>query len=151
MQKRAGNRSRSVRNCPEKSAPRKPLIVKAGNVPVKIYRSDSRGYDTFTVAYYSGSVRKRESFASVVNARERANEIARAIINDRLAVLELTSADREGYLAAVNLLRPLAVPLHSAIEEYVAARSLLSGAPLLTAVQEHVGRRRNVIDKRVRE
>ena len=135
VQKHAGKSIAAVRNCPEKSAASvtallrpsrskppappassgrtrssKPLVVKAGNVPVRIYRSESRGYETFTVAYYSGGTRRRESFASVVNARERANEIARAIINDRLAVLELTSADREGYLGAINMLRPFGVP-----------------------------------------
>lgn len=163
LQKHAGKRNRSVRNCPEKqtadaadaigeSAGRRwPLIIKAGNVPVKIYRSKTHGYDLFTVAYYSGGGRKRESFGNLTVAKDRANEIARAIINDRLAVLELTSGNRDAYLGAINLLRPLGVPLHSAIEEYVAARSLLKDGPLLPAVQEHVGRRHNVIDKRVRE
>ena len=151
MQKHAGNRNSTVRNCLEKSAARGPLVVKVGNVRIKIYRTRSRGYNLFTVAHYSGGRRKRKSFASLAIAKEHANEIAQAIINDRLAVLELTSADRDGYVGAIDLLRPLGIPLRSAVEEYVAARSLLNGEPLLSAVEEHIGRRRKVIDKRVRE
>ena len=41
--------------------------------------------------------------------------------------------------------------MHSAIEEYVAVRAHLNGGPLLSAVKQHVARRRNVIDKRVPE
>jgi integrase len=96
-------------------------------------------------------LRKRESFSDLSRARERANEIARAIINDRLAVIELSSGDRDGYVRAIGLLRPLGIPLHSAIQEYVAARSLLNGQVLLPTLQEYIGRRRNIIDKPVRE
>ena len=159
MRRNATKCSRSVRNCPENGhggpqpgrAWKSPITVKAGNGSVKIYRAESRGYETFTVAYYLGGARKRESFSDIVKAKDRANEVARAIINDRLAVLELTNADRDGYLGSVNLLRPLGVPLYSAIEEYVAARLLLNGTPLLAAVQQFVGRQRNIIEKTVRE
>jgi len=48
-------------------------------------------------------------------------------------------------------LQPLRIPLHSAIEEYVAARAHLNGEPLLSAVKHHAARRRDVIDKRVPE
>lgn len=150
MHRDAGNITAAVRNCPEKRA-KFPIIVKAGNVPVKIYRSITHGYDLFTIAYYSGGRRKRESFGNLTVAKDRAAEVARAIINDRLAVLQLSNADRDSYLSAINSLRPLGVPLHSAIEEYIAARNLLNGEPLLRAVEDHLGRRRNVIDKTVRE
>jgi integrase len=156
MQKQAGKRRPTVSNCRQK-----PIVIKAGNVPVKIYRGKPRVYETrsgkirrhelFTLVYYSRGARCREAFGNEERARERANEIARAIINDRLALLELTNTDRESYLRAVNLLRPLGVPLHSAIEEYVAARSILNGAALLPALQEHAAARRNIVEKRVLE
>jgi integrase len=130
---------------------RKPISVKAGNVEVKIYQGKSRGYDLFTVVHYVGGARKRETFGNLANAKERAREVARAIINGRTAVLELTNTDREGYVAALERLRPLGVPLHSAVEEYVAARSHLNGESLLSVVKAHAGRRRDVTDKRVRE
>jgi hypothetical protein len=59
------------------------------------------------------------------------------MLNGRLAVMELTSADREAYVSALELLKPLGIPLHSAIEEYVAAMSHLDGESLLSAVKEH--------------
>src|SRR6266700_2759642 len=135
----------------EAGARRKPISVKAGNVEVKIYQGKSRGYDLFTVVHYVGGARKRETFGNLADAKERAREVARAIINGRTAVLELTNADREGYVAALERLRPLGVPLHSAVEEYVAARSHLNGESLLSVAKAHAGRRRDVPDKRVRE
>jgi integrase len=135
----------------EKSDHRKPIIVKVGNAVVKIYQGKSRGYNLFTVVHYAGGHRKRETFAKLEDAKRRAGQVARAMLNGRLAVLELTSADREGYISAVQLLKPLGIPLHSAIEEYVAARSHLDGESLLSAVKEHVARRRHVIDHGVGE
>jgi integrase len=130
---------------------RKPIIVKVGNAAVKIYQGKSRGYDLFTVVHYAGGQRKRETFAKLQDAKRRAGEVARAMLNGRLAVLELTSADREGYVSALELLKPLGIPLHSAIEEYVAARSHLHGESLLSAVKEHAARRRCVADRGVGE
>jgi integrase len=135
----------------ESRARRKPIVVKAGNVEVKIYQGRSGGYDLFTVVHYIGGARRRENFANLVDAKERAREVARAMINGRTAVLELTNTDREGYVAALERLRPLGIPLHSAVEEYVAARSHLNGESLLSVAKAHAGRRRDVLDKRVRE
>src|ERR1700686_1243162 len=124
---------------------RKPVVVKAGNAAVKIYRGKSRGYNLFTVVHYAGGSRKRETFGNLADARERAREVARALINGRAAVLELTNVDRDGYVGALELLRPLGIPLHSAVEEYVAARSYLDGESLLSAVKEHSRRRHHVV------
>jgi hypothetical protein len=86
---------------------------------------------------YAGGQRKRETFAKLEDAKRWAGEVARAMLNGRLAAMELTSADREAYVSALELLKPLGIPLHSAIEEYVAARSHLDGESLLSAVKEH--------------
>ena len=51
----------------------------------------------------------------------------------------------------MSLLEPFGIPLRSAIEEYVAARSHLDGESLLSAVKEHAARRRHVIEKNVGE
>ena len=132
------------------SAYQKPIVVRAGNAAVKIYQGKSHGYNSFTVVHYVGGQRKRETFSKLAIARERAGEVARAILNGRTAVLELTNVDREAYVRALQLLRPFRIPLHSAVEEYAAARTHLDGESLLSAVKEHVGRRRNVEDKEVR-
>jgi hypothetical protein len=74
VRKHAPERKSIVQTCPAK-----PIVVKAGNIPIKIYRGTARGYDLFTVAYYVGDgdgklTRKRESFRDVVKAKQRANE-----------------------------------------------------------------------------
>jgi integrase len=137
--------------CHEKNAGRAPLTVRAGSASVKIYQGMSRGYDLFTVVHYAGGQRKRETFAKLTGAKERAREVATAIINGRTEVLELTNADRDGYLRALERLKPLGVPLHSAVEEYVAACSHLDGESLLSVVKQHAKRRRHVSDKHVSE
>jgi integrase len=143
MRKNAEQIVQDVRNCPVK--------IKLGNVVLKIYRSSSRGYETFTLAYYSAGRRKRETFSKLQAAKDRGNEVACAILNGRSAALELTNADRDDYMRAIDSLRPFGMPLHGAVEEYVAARCLLNGQSLLVAVQEHCERRRNVVDKQIRE
>lgn len=138
-------------NCHEKLSRRKPLVFKAGNVPIKIYQCKSRGYRLFVVVYYRAGRRIRESFGNLSEAKVRAQSVVASIINDQLGALQLTNADRDRYATAVELLKPFGMPLHVAVEEYVTARSQLNGESLLSAIKEHVARRRNVIDKRVRE
>lgn len=136
----------------ERPNPRKPTVVKVGNAAVKIYHGQSRGYDLFTLVHYAGGRRQRETFAKLEDAKRRAREVAHAMLNGRLSVLELTSADREGYVSALELLKPLGIPLHSAIEEYVAARShLQDGESLLGAAKAYAKRSRNYHDKPVAE
>ena len=125
--------------------------VKVGDTVVKIYHWRSKsGYDQFKVAYHAHGKRRRETFGSLAKAKARANEIAVQIERGERDVLQLTSADRAGYVAALNLLQPIGIPLHAAIEEYVAARAYLAGGEsLLSAVKEHTRRHRHVAEKRV--
>jgi integrase len=143
-----------------KKRPREPLAVKERGVAVKIYqgkyrKKDSKGksrrYKLYTLAYYVGKERRRETFADLSEAKARAREIITSILHGRLPVLELTNADSESYLRATELLRTIGVPLHMAIEEYVAARSKLDGESLLAAVNEHLSRKRNIPQRRVGE
>jgi integrase len=137
--------------CQEKLPRQFPHEVRVGNVPVKIYRGKTRGYNMFTVVHYRAGSRRRQTFARFADARAEAQEIATQIARGRIDVLNLTSSDRENYLAATNLLRPLGVPLHAAIEEYVAAREQLNGGSVLAAAREYASRHHNVSDKSVAE
>jgi integrase len=131
---------------------RKPTVVKIGSTTVKIYSGKSGGYDLFTLAYHAGGRRRRETFAHLEKAKVRAMEVATAIQNGRIAVLELTNTDREGYVHALELLKPTGIPLHNAIEEVVAARSHLRGdESLLTVVKAHASRHRHIVEKSVGE
>jgi integrase len=132
-----------------------PIKVKVGNAIVKIYRDtykkNGSNYERHSIAYYSDGKRKIETRASEAEARARAHELVTQIARGRVNVLSLTNADRDSYAAALNLLQPLGIPLHAAVEEYVAAREQLKGESLLSAAKEHAARRRHVIERKVSE
>src|SRR5215510_8634793 len=126
--------------------------VKVGNTLVKIYHWRGKsGYDQFKVAYHADGKLRRETFGKLAKAKARANEIAVQIERGERDILKLTSADRAGYVAARNLLQPLGIPLHAAVEEYVAARAHLDGESLLSAAKAYARRKGSHHDKRVRE
>ncbi len=130
----------------------KPVVVKTGSAIVKIYHGKIKNgkYDLFTVAYYLAGKRQRKTFGNFADAKTAAQEIATKIAQGRAGVHELTGSDRDSYLVALNLLKPHGIPLHSAIEEYVAAHKHLDGESLLSAAKEYASRRRNAVDKSVR-
>jgi integrase len=128
-----------------------PEVVRAGSAQALIYRTRERkivgrrrrSYERFTVTYYRPDgvkqIRCRRSFSSLQDARFEAGRAATAIAQGEADILKLTSADRATYLRAMDALRPLGIPLHVAIEEYVEARQH-AGAGLIAAAKEH-GRR----------
>src|SRR6059036_2337165 len=111
--------------------------------PVLIYRESYRKkvgrrlrrYQRFTVTYYRPNGEKRsrirQSFSSLADAKFEARRIATAIENGEADVLKLTSGDRASYSHAIDQLRPLGVPLHVAIGEYIEGRRH-AGAGLIT-------------------
>ncbi len=126
----------------EKPARQFPHVIKVGNAVVKIYRGKTRGYDLFTVVHYRDGKRHRDTFSKFENARIHAQEVATQIARGRVNVLALTAADRDGYVAALNLLKPLGIPLHAAGEDYVRAVETLGGcASLIPAVEDFVARK----------
>ena len=100
------------------------FIIREGSAQVVVYKSAKRNQFCLCYRKYAGAVRSRETRSGEKAARARALEIAIALANGRTQVLELGAADRDGYLYAKSLL-PATVPLHVAIEEWVAARGLL--------------------------
>jgi integrase len=97
-----------------------PITIKVGNTIVKIYSWKGPRYHQFKVAYRADGGRKRETFGSLAKAKTRANEIAVMIERGERDALKLTNVDRSTYLHALALLEPISVPLHVAVEEYVA-------------------------------
>jgi integrase len=137
-----------------KKRKRWPEVVRAGSAQALIYRTRERkivgrrrrSYERFTVTYYRSDgvkqIRCRRSFSSLRDARFEAGRVAAAIATGEADILKLTSADRATYLRAMDALKPLGIPLHVAIEEYVEARQH-AGAGLIAAAKEH-GRRHAV-------
>jgi len=134
-----------------KKRKRWPEVVRIGSAQALIYRTRERklvgrkhrSYERFTVTYYRTDgvkqIRCRKSYSSLQAARFEAGRAAAAIAKGEADILKLTSADRATYLRAMDALRPLGIPLHVAIEEYVEARQH-AGAGLIAAAKEH-GRR----------
>src|SRR5215467_9474111 len=103
------------------------IAVKRGNTVVKIYRHKGRRYknkhyELFTVAYRLHGKQQRKNFSRYKGAWDFASDTATALERGRAQVLSLNAADWQSYIAAKNLLRPFGIPLHDAIEEYVATR-----------------------------
>jgi integrase len=131
------------------------IKIKIGNTIVKIYpgqyEKNGQIYKRYSIAYYVKGGRKIETRPTQAEARKRAHELATQIAHGRANVLSLTNADCDSYLAALNLLQPLGIPLHAAVQEYVAACEHLRGESLLSAVKEYAARRHHVTEKKVSE
>lgn len=118
----------------------KPLVIKQGNVSLKIYEGQNRvngtAYPQFTLVYYIGAQRIRKRFVDLAEAKKEAIIAAKNLARGDLQALKLTSADREVYMQAIKNLRPFSLPLNVAVAEYVAAKKLLSpGATLKEAIE----------------
>jgi integrase len=112
-----------------------PVVVKRGNVRVKIYATPSNGCDAFTVAYYFGGKRVRKTFADLGKAELEAETVANRICAGELNVLTLTSEDRTAYVRAVEMLKPSGTPLEIAVMQFVETTKLLDGASMLEAAK----------------
>ncbi len=103
------------------------IAVKRGNTTIKIYRHKGRRYkgkhyELFTVAFRLNGKQQRKNFSRYKDACDFASDTATALEKRRAQVLSLGAADWQSYVLAKNLLRPLGIPLHEAIEEYIAIR-----------------------------
>jgi len=96
---------------------KKPLLIKRGNVTVKIYlgkhRVGRKTYPRYVLAYYADNVRIKRNFADLDKAKEEAALVAAKLANGEHEVLKLTATDRISYVQALEQLRPLNVPLHN--------------------------------------
>ena len=120
--------------------PKFPILVKQGSVSVKIYRTPSRGCESFTLSYYQDGVRKRPTFATLQAAKDEASVIANRLGNSDADVLALTSADRSAYLRARQLLAPLGAAIETAAAEFAQAKQVLGEVPLLQAAEYYMKR-----------
>jgi integrase len=114
-------------------------LIKVGNTTVKIYErtwGEHKGkkYDLFSVVHKQNGKRIWKNFRHKDAARRYATEVAIKIEKGHHEVLSLTNADREMYLAAIAAIKPLGIPLHVAVQDYVAIKS-----------------KSNIISKRVRD
>ena len=118
--------------------------VRCGSAEVRIYHNRTTAGARFTLCYYVGQQRVRRNFASLDVAKIEARRAAALIQRGVAEALELSAPERESFVHATRQLASLQVPLVAAVEEYVACRAALNGAPLLPALEDYVRRSRGV-------
>ena len=117
-----------------------PIVVKRGSASVRIYKTPCRGVDRFTIAYWFNGGRKRQTFATLDQAKTEAAAAAAQLTRGDLDVLTLTSADRAAYLRARQLLDPLSISLEAGAAQLADATQRLGGVSLATAVEFYLQR-----------
>ena len=113
-----------------------PVTVKKGSAVVRIHATPNRGYPRYTVVYYEAAGRRcRRTFAQFEEAKRQAGAIADQLARGEVAALRLGDRDRHLYLRALDLLRPLGVPLDLAVLQFVEATKQLEGHSLVEAAR----------------
>lgn len=112
-----------------------PLEVRAGSVTVKIYSTQSAGYDEHVVCWYLGADRKRKKFSDLAEAKDYAHQVAAKLANNEAEVLQLSPEDQRIYVDARQTLQHCGVSLDIAVRQFKQAHDLLEGHPLLDAVR----------------
>jgi integrase len=112
-----------------------PYTHTSGSVSVKIYRTPSRGCDSFTLSYWQDGKRKRPTFNTFEKALKEAKVVAPKLGSASGDVLTLTSADRASYLRAKELAAELGLPLEVIVSQAVALKRVLGLVPPMVAAE----------------
>jgi len=130
-----------------------PITVMAGSTAIKIYRSpqrvpaspsaggspagisDSKSYDSYVVAYYRGGQRLRSRFSTLQEARDKADSVRTALLNEDTTALQLTGQDSVIYARAKNLIAEFGIGLDQVAQEYKDSRDVLGKTTLIEAAR----------------
>ncbi len=128
-----------------------PLRVEVDNAAVTILsstqRKNDKDYTRFTVQYRDPNrVRRQIERSDFTSALKQAIAVAIGINNGKREQVNLYGDDRENYLAARDMLKPVGVRLDAAIRDYVAARKLLGSHTLTEAAKSFLATRVSVPD-----
>jgi integrase len=127
----------------QEKAEKWPRIIRRGGAEVKIYRINNRGRTAYQVAWWIAGKRCLKNFARFNAANVHANQQASLLSAGHLGVARMHDTDRQAFVAAAALLRPLGVPLLDAVKTYVAATKEMRGhGSLLDAAKEFSARQK---------
>jgi integrase len=115
-------------------------VIKDGFAIVKIYRTPTRGCDSYTLSYYVGHERKRETQPTLELATARAKSVAQNLVSGEAEVLELRNHDRTAYVHAKELVAPFGLALDLAVMEYAEAKKIIGGGSLIDAAKLYAKR-----------
>ena len=125
----------------QEKAEKWPRVVKRGGAEVKIYQISNRSRVAYQVAWWIAGKRLLKNFARFNPAHTHAEEQASLLSAGHLGVARMHENDREAFVAASGLLKPLGVPLLDAVKSYVAATKALRGhGSLLDAASDYATR-----------
>jgi integrase len=128
------------------------VLVKRGNITVRIYPYQKNGATYFNVADYSSGKRVFLGFPDLQKAKCEAELIAARMSTGDKDVLQLRSSDRAAYMRAVQLLASTGVPLESAVAQFAEATSILGKTSVVEAAKFYIRRNPSVLPKKtVRE
>jgi integrase len=123
--------------------PEFPKEIKRGSVSVVIYKTPSKGYDNYTLAYYQDGHRKREYSADYSAILKRAEE-ALDDLNDGKPTVEgvLKTAERTEFVRAKGILQSknIVLPLDVVARHYAEAVKLLGSDLVIEAAREYAKR-----------
>jgi integrase len=105
------------------------LEVRVGSSTLKFpyYKTRWGKYTSYTMTWHDGVRRCREKRSSVKALRERAEEVAKAIVNGQTAMLRFGQSDQASYLRALENLARTGKSLELATSEYAESFALLNG------------------------
>jgi integrase len=106
-----------------------PYTHSQGSVHVKIYRTPTKGCDSYTLSYWQDRTRKRPVFNTFKKALKEAKTVALKLGSASGDVLTLTSADRACYLRAKEFSDKAHVPLEVMAARYYRLIQILGDTP----------------------
>jgi hypothetical protein len=121
--------------------PEFPKEIKRGSVSVTIYRTPSKGYALYVLAYYQDDRRKREYNADYQVLLKRANEVLDDLIAARpVEAGALNSSERSEFMRAKAIVAKINQPLDIVARHYVEAVKILGNDLVIEAAREYAKR-----------
>jgi len=117
--------------------------MKRGSVSVTIYETPTRGYPSYTLAYYQDGQRQRESSSDYMSLQSRAEEVLSDLNEGRPAEAGfLKTADRTEYVRANDTLKSkgIKLPVDVAVRHYAEAVKILGTDLVIEAAREYAKR-----------
>jgi integrase len=123
--------------------PEFPKVLRLDSVSVVIYKTPSKGYDTFTLAYYQDGHRRREYSNNYSTILKRANEVLDDLRQGKPAVEgALKTAERLEFVRAKENLKSknITLPLDVVARHFAEAVKLLGSDLVIEAAREYAKR-----------
>ncbi len=124
------------------------MVIRVGQTRATIYKTPTNGCDSFTVAWYVGTVRKRKAFADLEEAKLHAHSQVNCLARGEAEVVHLSGEERLAYVRAREAVAEFGLAVDSAAVEYRDAKRLIRGGSLLEAARYYAAHRLHEIPRK---